>query len=100
MFAGGSNGSNCRQVLTLVTLYHRNTEHARKVRVFTQANNPAEEENRKLVEEHGAEVMLGSVTDESIGVRIDEEGEADGLDKAECGMEAYPEFGTGSQRGS
>ena len=33
-----------------------------------------------------------------IGVRIDEEGEADGLDKAECGMEAYPEFGTGSQR--
>ena len=34
----------------------------------------------------------------TIGVRIDEEGEADGLDKAECGMEAYPEFGTGSQR--
>ena len=33
-----------------------------------------------------------------IGVRVDEEGEEMGLDKAECGMEAYPEFGTGSQR--
>ncbi len=33
-----------------------------------------------------------------IGVRIDEEGEEMGLDRAECGMEAYPEFGTGSQR--
>lgn len=34
----------------------------------------------------------------TIGVRIDEEGEHEGLDKAECGMEAYPEFGIGSQR--
>ncbi|MFC6855258.1 ammonium transporter [Marivibrio halodurans] len=33
-----------------------------------------------------------------IGVRVDEESEMEGLDKADCGMEAYPEFGTGSQR--
>jgi len=34
----------------------------------------------------------------SIGVRADEEDEELGLDRAELGMEAYPEFGTGSQR--
>ncbi len=33
----------------------------------------------------------------TIGIRVDEEDEVLGLDKAECGMEAYPEFGTGSQ---
>ena len=33
----------------------------------------------------------------TIGLRIDEEAEELGLDKAELGMEAYPEFGTGSQ---
>ncbi len=33
----------------------------------------------------------------SIGIRVDEEDEALGLDRAELGMEAYPEFGTGSQ---
>ncbi|MEK9725528.1 MAG: ammonium transporter [Rhodospirillaceae bacterium] len=33
----------------------------------------------------------------TIGIRVSEEDEVMGLDKAECGMEAYPEFGTGSQ---
>jgi len=33
----------------------------------------------------------------SMGVRPNEEDEALGLDRAECGMEAYPEFGRGSQ---
>jgi len=31
----------------------------------------------------------------TIGIRVDEEAEMDGLDKAELGMEAYPEFGRG-----
>ncbi|PJK29042.1 ammonium transporter [Minwuia thermotolerans] len=34
----------------------------------------------------------------TIGVRADEEDEDMGLDRAELGMEAYPEFGAGSQR--
>jgi len=34
----------------------------------------------------------------TVGIRADEEDEVMGLDRAECGMEAYPEFGTGSQR--
>ena len=33
----------------------------------------------------------------TVGIRIDEEDEANGSDMAECGMEAYPEFGRGSQ---
>ena len=33
----------------------------------------------------------------TIGVRASEEEEYIGLDRAECGLEAYPEFGTGSQ---
>ena len=33
----------------------------------------------------------------TVGIRIKEENEVLGLDKAECGIEAYPEFGTGSQ---
>ncbi|SFT76042.1 ammonium transporter [Pseudovibrio denitrificans] len=33
-----------------------------------------------------------------VGLRVTEEDEAMGLDKAEIGVEAYPEFGTGSQR--
>ncbi|HMA13308.1 MAG TPA: ammonium transporter [Kiloniellaceae bacterium] len=33
----------------------------------------------------------------TIGLRVDEESEEMGLDKAELGMEAYPEFGHGSQ---
>ncbi len=34
----------------------------------------------------------------AIGIRVSEEEEALGLDKVEIGVEAYPEFGTGSQR--
>ncbi len=34
----------------------------------------------------------------TMGIRVSEEEEAMGLDKAEIGVEAYPEFGTGSQR--
>ncbi|MTH98220.1 ammonium transporter [Roseibium sp. RKSG952] len=33
-----------------------------------------------------------------IGIRVSDEEEALGLDKVEIGVEAYPEFGTGSQR--
>src|SRR3546814_6657686 len=33
----------------------------------------------------------------TVGIRADEEAEEMGLDKAELGMEAYPEFGHGSQ---
>jgi len=33
-----------------------------------------------------------------VGIRVSEEEEAMGLDKAEIGIEAYPEFGQGSQR--
>ena len=34
----------------------------------------------------------------TVGIRVGEEEEALGLDKVEIGVEAYPEFGTGSQR--
>ncbi len=34
----------------------------------------------------------------TIGIRASAEEEALGLDKAEVGIEAYPEFGQGSQR--
>jgi len=33
----------------------------------------------------------------TIGIRVTEEDEDMGLDRSECGMEAYPEFGRGSQ---
>ncbi len=33
----------------------------------------------------------------TVGIRVGEEEEELGLDKAELGMEAYPEFGRGSQ---
>lgn len=33
----------------------------------------------------------------TMGIRVSEEDEEIGLDRAECGMEAYPEFGKGSQ---
>jgi len=33
----------------------------------------------------------------TVGIRVSEENEALGLDMAECGMEAYPEFGRGTQ---
>ena len=34
----------------------------------------------------------------TIGIRLDEDSEAAGADQSELGLEAYPEFGTGSQR--
>ena len=34
----------------------------------------------------------------TIGIRVSAEEEADGLDRSELGMEAYPEFGQGTQR--
>ena len=34
----------------------------------------------------------------TVGIRVSEEDEHLGLDRAELGMEAYPEFGLGSQR--
>jgi Amt family ammonium transporter len=34
----------------------------------------------------------------TMGTRASEEGEDKGLDSAELGLEAYPEFGRGSQR--
>ena len=34
----------------------------------------------------------------TMGIRVSEEEEALGLDKVEIGVEAYPEFGTGSGR--
>ncbi len=33
----------------------------------------------------------------TVGIRADEEAEVMGLDQSELGMEAYPEFGRGSQ---
>ena len=33
----------------------------------------------------------------TVGIRVDEEEEAAGIDMIECGLEAYPEFGRGSQ---
>ena len=50
----------------------------------------------------GAFVIVASsivwvVLKATVGIRIDEEDEANGSDMAECGMEAYPEFGRGSQ---
>jgi Amt family ammonium transporter len=33
----------------------------------------------------------------TIGLRVDEEAEVNGLDQSELGLEAYPEFGSGSQ---
>jgi Amt family ammonium transporter len=41
--------------------------------------------------------VLWLVLKVTVGLRVDEESEALGLDMAELGMEAYPEFGTGSQ---
>ncbi|WP_420402881.1 ammonium transporter [Nisaea sp.] len=51
----------------------------------------------------GAFVMVTSaivwtVLKLTVGLRASDEEEALGLDRAECGLEAYPEFGGGSQR--
>lgn len=41
--------------------------------------------------------ILWFILKSTIGIRVSEEDELAGLDKAELGMEAYPEFGKGSQ---
>jgi len=41
--------------------------------------------------------ILWLVLKYTVGIRVDEEDEEMGLDKAELGMEAYPEFGQGAQ---
>ena len=45
-----------------------------------------------------ASIVLWFVLDKTVGIRVSEEDEVMGLDKAEVGVEAYPEFGQGSQR--
>lgn len=42
--------------------------------------------------------VLWSLLKATIGIRISEEEEYEGLDKSELGLEAYPEFGRGSQK--
>jgi len=42
--------------------------------------------------------VLWSLLKVTIGIRVSEEDEYNGLDQAELGMEAYPEFGHGSQK--
>lgn len=42
-----------------------------------------------------ASIIVWAILKAIIGIRIDEEGETIGLDKAEVGVEAYPEFGMG-----
>jgi len=41
--------------------------------------------------------VLWAILKITVGIRVSEDAEAEGLDKSECGMEAYPEFGKGSQ---
>ena len=41
--------------------------------------------------------IIWTVLKATVGIRCSEEDEVSGLDKAELGMEAYPEFGRGSQ---
>ena len=45
-----------------------------------------------------ASLIVWMILKVTIGIRPTEEQEANGLDQTECGMEAYPEFGVGSQR--
>ena len=45
-----------------------------------------------------ASAVVWGVLKVAVGIRIGEEEEALGLDKSEIGVEAYPEFGAGSQR--
>ena len=39
--------------------------------------------------------MFGSILKLVMGIRVTEEEEYEGVDKADCGMEAYPEFTRG-----
>jgi len=41
--------------------------------------------------------IVWTILKATVGIRADEEAEVLGLDRAELGMEAYPEFGSGSQ---
>ena len=45
-----------------------------------------------------ASLVVWFIIKATIGIRVSAEEEMDGLDRAELGMEAYPEFGTGTQR--
>ncbi|WP_436643744.1 ammonium transporter [Microbaculum sp. FT89] len=45
-----------------------------------------------------ASAIVWTILKATVGIRVGEEEEASGLDLAEIGVEAYPEFGTGSQR--
>src|SRR5690606_23153252 len=45
-----------------------------------------------------ASAVVWLVLKYSVGIRVTEDEEAAGLDKTELGLEAYPEFGQGSQR--
>jgi len=45
-----------------------------------------------------ASAIVWSLLKFTIGIRVSEEEEYEGLDKSELGLEAYPEFGQGSQR--
>ncbi|MCH8042345.1 MAG: NAD(P)-dependent oxidoreductase [Planctomycetes bacterium] len=56
LITGGTGFIGCRLALSAIGEGHA-------VRVFTQANNPAEEANAKLLQDQGVEVVLGSVTD-------------------------------------
>tara|TARA_R110002110_G_scaffold87806_8_gene228568 strand:- start:634 stop:1986 length:1353 start_codon:yes stop_codon:yes gene_type:complete len=40
-------------------------------------------------------LIIWMILKATIGIRVEEEAEMDGLDKSELGMEAYPEFGNG-----
>ncbi len=44
-----------------------------------------------------ASAVVWFILKATIGIRVSEEEEMEGLDKSELGMEAYPEFGKGSQ---
>ena len=46
----------------------------------------------------GASILVWSLLKMSLGIRVSEEEEYEGLDVGECGMEAYPEFVTGGDR--
>lgn len=45
----------------------------------------------------GISLVLWLILKVTVGIRVSEEEEINGLDQAELGLEAYPEFGKGSQ---
>ena len=42
-------------------------------------------------------LVVWTILAKTVGIRVGAEEEEEGLDKGECGLEAYPEFGRGSQ---